>query len=66
MAQLEVRALEQDNLFHEGKKRYYLQIASKSKNVVINVGEGTFKKVLELVQNESDKSTKNEKDKLDK
>lgn len=53
MAKLEVKAMKQENLFHEGKSRYYVQMTSGKKTVVINLGETTFRKVIDVINEET-------------
>ena len=52
---IEIKLLSQDNLFEEGKKKYYIQFKTDKGQHVINVGETTFKKVEELTKNDKEK-----------
>nr|WAE43737.1 MAG: hypothetical protein [Microviridae sp.] len=60
------KALKQDNLFEEGKCKYYIQFAKGKKMFAINVGETTYNKLIDLLVEESKEIVKNEKAKLDK
>lgn len=67
MSKLTVKAITQENLFEIGKNRYYVQMTNeKGKTVTINLGESTYKKIVEVLNNEAEKTVKNEKDKMDK
>lgn len=65
MAKLEVKAVKQENLFHQGKERYYIQILnSKNEQLTISVGMSTYNKLLDVLFGELTEEITEEKHKV--
>lgn len=47
--ELEIKVMKQENLFDEGKYKYYLKISKGDLMKIINIGEQTYNDVNKLI-----------------